>query len=302
VGGRAVMMGVAMRRELSPLRCVSVRSLCCDKSASFPSRCSSLPSGADTGEEGRVREKSLLVSSAFVVAAAFASCGGTTETELFGAPMDGAPAIDASDGPSPSASSPSNAELAARASGVSVTPGAEEDAGEVDPVGPDAGADAGIDADAAVAPGAFPCEPPCNANQFCKLPTCEATSGTCVNRPLAPALGYNPHCGCDGITYWTPQVAAFDGVSVAAPGECPVPVAKRCAAGFPCPGEAKCNHDQGKKAQCNLRPEGSCWRLPATCPDKQGGCARPCSDKTASSSLCAAIRTESAFFKIASCP
>lgn len=109
---------------------------------------------------------------------------------------------------------------------------------------------------------------------FCQKPTCEATEGTCENRPLIcpPPNEPKPVCDCDGVQYWN---------------EC---FWKRTATGAMlsldiCPRQRPCSRpeDCGVAAWCALLgngPEycfpttsggepfpqrGTCWVLPPRC-------------------------------------
>lgn len=64
--------------------------------------------------------------------------------------------------------------------------------------------------------------------QFCEKATCDAATGTCVERPgqaqtffCSPADGGGQVCGCDGATWPYACIANAEGVNVASEGPCP---------------------------------------------------------------------------------
>jgi hypothetical protein len=117
----------------------------------------------------------------------------------------------------------------------------------------------------------------CDDDEYCSKATCAADTGTCAPQPQSctgSEATFNPVCGCDWMTYYTPCVAAREGVSVRSSGEC---------SGS---NQATCNRDDGGDscsperdgARC-YRPRtncegtsssmGVCWVLPDECPDEE---------------------------------
>ncbi len=73
---------------------------------------------------------------------------------------------------------------------------------------------------------------PCDEGEFCNYEPaaggqgCDGTiadaAGVCQTQPEICTEQYEPVCGCDGMTYSNLCYAHMAGVSVAAPGECPM--------------------------------------------------------------------------------
>jgi hypothetical protein len=114
----------------------------------------------------------------------------------------------------------------------------------------------------------------CDSNEYCQKQSCSAEEGLCKPQPescTGEDAVFDPVCGCDRITYFTPCVAAREGVNVGTAGEC-------TGSGRP-----TCNRDDGgescepyrQHARC-YRPRvgcagtssstGVCWVLPDECP------------------------------------
>ena len=103
----------------------------------------------------------------------------------------------------------------------------------------------------------------CGRGQFCNIPPenlCGAADGTgvCAAIPALCTRELNPQCGCDGMTYDNPCMAAMAGVSIARAGACRVSPAGSCDA-----------------------RRVTCARLPPTCTRSQApsvvdGCWGPC--------------------------
>ncbi len=146
---------------------------------------------------------------------------------------------------------------------------------------------------------------PCPAGSYCKANDC--VSGTCKKK-LSKVVDLKRAilCGCDGITYWSPDVAQYYGASVASDGECPLAKRKHCggmaALKCPKPGEHSCNQRREQKLLCNATDiVGDCWGLPPECPDAVVGATwRPC-DGGDCLLQCAAVKSELAYYEDGSC-
>lgn len=132
----------------------------------------------------------------------------------------------------------------------------------------------------------------CVGGEFCETPSCSATLGHCVPRPLAADCNddFRPECGCNGVSYWNGCVRRAAGErSLADRGSCQgsaqaCDTTTACAAGDFCARFVAPN-------QCGLPAAGRCWGLPTSCvggPDHFSACAAPaaCLDR------CAAIRSQ----------
>ena len=60
----------------------------------------------------------------------------------------------------------------------------------------------------------------CDEGTYCVKETCDATTGTCEDRPARCTTLPDEACGCDGETYTNPCFAALAGVNVASAGAC----------------------------------------------------------------------------------
>jgi hypothetical protein len=222
-----------------------------------------------------IRGKSIrsLCAGILALPLAVAACSGATTSELFGS---GAEAQRGGSSPSGSGTS-SESDTPETVTKSDVTPDA----------------------------GSMPCTPgdatTCAPDEYCKVVAC-AGAGACAKRSQEPSPAYDAQCGCDGITYWNAELAAQQGINVAAAGPC-LDTAKKCTGKKQC-GEGRCNLEEPSKAQCNLLPPvGTCWQLPAKCPtdaEKGGGGGRRCAGNSCRS-YCSSIHEERAFYKVTSC-
>jgi hypothetical protein len=161
----------------------------------------------------------------------------------------------------------------------------------------------------------------CSATTFCSRKGCGDLGGTCEARPVVCEEGPMPVCGCDGITYWNDCLRRTVGTSLARPGECS-DTALLCgmgghkdgpgSSGGPgsegCPFGSFCARllppDIGTSVMCPFDVTGTCWALPAICPE-HGGPDRwiHCDpSKSFCTSTCEAIRTGDPHKRATSCP
>ena len=146
----------------------------------------------------------------------------------------------------------------------------------------------------------------CAPGTYCNAENCGR--GTCIPVGTEEAKPRNPQCGCDGVTYWNPSVAAKNAMSIRKDGVCSGGGdngAKTCggAVARKCPGRAVCNQVVKDKQDCGVFGTGICWILPAACPATEtngracgnGGGGGACQD------ACALVRSERPWFDDPSC-
>ncbi len=145
----------------------------------------------------------------------------------------------------------------------------------------------------------------CPAGSYCNASDC--VSGSCKKKLSSVVdLKRNIVCGCDGITYWSPDVAQYFGGAVASEGECPLAQRKHCggmaALKCPLPDEHSCNQRREQKLLCNATDIiGDCWALPPDCPDAIVGAVwRPCAGGDCVLQ-CPAVRSEQPYWEDGSC-
>jgi len=145
-------------------------------------------------------------------------------------------------------------------------------------------------------------------DEYCFKASCAADTGECKARP-ASCTGadaeFSPGCGCDGMTYYSPCVAAREGVSLAATGECDDNDAVSCTRDdggdscSPARKNARCYRPRESCVGTGSPATGVCWVLPDECPDEvqsQRYCGGTSGDAECIG-LCEVIEREDAFFR-----
>lgn len=107
----------------------------------------------------------------------------------------------------------------------------------------------------------------CEPNAYCSRAACSDPTGTCILRPIVCDAGYDPHCGCDAVTYWNDCLRQRAGTTGATSGQCSVDPAPCGGPAPPCPVPgASCAHLVPPNGPCPQQFPGVCWLLPDTCP------------------------------------
>jgi hypothetical protein len=143
---------------------------------------------------------------------------------------------------------------------------------------------------------------PCGPGMYCNAVGCGA--GECAPIPASENGIRELVCGCDGLTYWNPSVAALHGMSWSGPQACAV--GKTCGGfgGLQCPSGASCNYESPDVSWCGGADlSGVCWVMPKVCesgigfgPNTRGCGDAQCTD------ACLLIKQEKVFYKDNTCP
>ncbi len=134
----------------------------------------------------------------------------------------------------------------------------------------------------------------CEDIAYCSKASCDATEGTCVQRPLVCPDTLEPSCGCDGVNYWNDCLREREGVPASTAEECTTDF-KSCDDSAPCSGEAVCARltfpegEPGGPPPCDPRTAGVCWVLPDACPDGGAPEWHQCGGPPGCLDFCAAV-------------
>jgi hypothetical protein len=153
----------------------------------------------------------------------------------------------------------------------------------------------------------------CSSTMFCSRKDCDDAGGICEPRPLVCDDAPMPICGCDGVTYWNDCLRRTVGVGPLRPGECS-DTARVCSkggkggggpGGVECPSGASCARLLPPDGtNCTPNVQGTCWALPAVCPDHAGPDRWLSCDphKMGCFSTCDAIRSGEPYTRAFACP
>jgi hypothetical protein len=160
----------------------------------------------------------------------------------------------------------------------------------------------------------------CSATAFCAHKACDDVAGTCEALPVVCDEAPMPVCGCDGVTYWNDCLRRAAGIAAMTPGEC-AEAARVCRGaqkgghgGFgpddDCPAGAFCARLLPSMpigtptGGCPSDVPGTCWALPAVCPERGGPDRWTACEPGAigCTSTCEAIRTGRPHRRAMACP
>jgi hypothetical protein len=129
-----------------------------------------------------------------------------------------------------------------------------------------------------------------------------ADKGVCTKKPDPNTAVGDIVCGCDGITYYSPAIAANFGVSVnpTFQSECQGNVRRVCSGVNMCPSGRHCNYNTpATNGICAVTTSGTCWGLPNDCPPTNPTGTDPVAHGCtgdACSSFCEAIKAQKPWY------
>lgn len=140
----------------------------------------------------------------------------------------------------------------------------------------------------------------CANGLYCDAPGCGP--GTCTEKPGPAQIGdaSSPVCGCDGVTYWNSDVAAYAGAATMMSGACPSSMSVFCDDTTPCAAGQTCNRPIADASQCGTNAPGTCWAVPPECPLMESVQKTACTDMTCAG-LCSLIASHNPYYD-GSCP
>ncbi len=140
----------------------------------------------------------------------------------------------------------------------------------------------------------------CMADELCERASCTDVTGQCAPRAVICDGTSAPSCGCDGLTYWNDCLRRASGITAATSGSCDTS-AITCDRSQSCPLGAFCARLYPQGA-CDANGNGSCWVLPAACPDAGSSPMwTGCPTTSVCTDACDAIRSEATFTAVDSC-
>ncbi len=155
----------------------------------------------------------------------------------------------------------------------------------------------------------------CSSEELCARATCGDIAGSCELAAVVCDGDPHPVCGCDSVTYWNDCLRRAAGITAATPGECGYnarscrhgPKSGQPGDGDECPPGTFCARllaEPGGTGTCGPDMPGTCWALPAVCPE-HGGPDRwiPCvTTQPVCATTCDAIRSGMPQKRASSCP
>jgi hypothetical protein len=141
----------------------------------------------------------------------------------------------------------------------------------------------------------------CRQDEFCDKEHCTDPHGSCTHRPICMGMdGYQPVCGCNGVTYWNDCLRKVDGASLESSDECST--AKSCNGNGDCPPGPFATCARVSQVSCpSSGATGVCWGVPPQCPPGQPANVENCSGG-ACMDLCGALKSGQPALLEASCP
>lgn len=153
--------------------------------------------------------------------------------------------------------------------------------------------------------GGVPCQwnkvDPCPSGSYCDAFGCG--QGTCQPLGKVEQPVRMPVCGCDGVTYWNPSIAASHGAAIQNNSACSP--AKTCGgfASLPCPTGATCNYHLANKSECGIADaSGECWAIPQECPQIVVGATTHACQSISCTDECNLIKLMTPWYDDPSCP
>ncbi|MFP6683524.1 MAG: hypothetical protein VB934_02380 [Polyangiaceae bacterium] len=143
---------------------------------------------------------------------------------------------------------------------------------------------------------------PCPMGEYCDAPGCG--QGTCKTLGTTQNAAKQAVCGCDGINYWSDEIAAVHGMSVANSGVCMPQEFCGGIAALKCPDPSSqhCVFDVVNATGCLTSDvPGWCWVLPTMCPSLAALKKHRRCDQEQCDSECDAMKSGQRYYAAANC-